>query len=43
MSMGAQQQDEAVIDIRKLHTSYGTAVVHEDVSLSGARARPLPW
>lgn len=33
MSTGAQQVD-AVIDIRKLHTSYGAAVVHEDVSLS---------
>jgi phospholipid/cholesterol/gamma-HCH transport system ATP-binding protein len=29
--------DTAVIDIRKLHTSYGAAVVHEDVSLSVRR------
>lgn len=34
MSMGAQQHDEAVIEIRNLHTSYGAAVVHEDVSLA---------
>jgi phospholipid/cholesterol/gamma-HCH transport system ATP-binding protein len=34
MNMDTQVHAEAVIDIRNLHTSYGAAVVHEDVSLS---------
>jgi phospholipid/cholesterol/gamma-HCH transport system ATP-binding protein len=32
--MNATSSGDAIVDIRGLHTRFGTAVVHEDVSLS---------